>query len=410
MKRLLSLSWRSLWRNKRRTAISVGSIGSGLALCVFFVSLRNGVYSRLVEEAVRMQGGHVTLEHPEYREAPSVDLLIHDAGDIRRRIEALPGVERTKAVVMGQALIKSGNGSVGVMVTGVEPAAERNSSPLSHRVTAGSYLEGNDGAEVLIGRHLAERLNVGPGKKAVLAVSTVGGEMAEELVRVRGVFAVGVPQVDGYMVQAPIGFARRLFGIAPDQCTQLGIVLDNPDKEGRIVRAVAPMVAGRPIAVRGWQEIMPNVASFIRIGEVSNVIYQGLFMFLILLTIFNTLLMSVLERRREFAVLLALGTPPRDLRLQVLMETALLGVLGCGIGLLAGSAGAYYAQVHGIDMRHVFREGVNLSGFAFDLIFRPRPTPAIVIWAGGLVFGATLLLGLYPMSLAARVRAAEWLR
>ena len=118
------------------------------------------------------------------------------------------------------------------------------------------------------------------------------------------------------------------------------------------------MVAEQDIAVLPWQEVIPEIASYIKLDKGSNLIFQAILIFLILFTIFNTILMSVLEREREFAVLLALGTKPVQLRLQILMESAYLGLIGCALGLLVGGLAAWAAQVWGIDLRSLLGRGV----------------------------------------------------
>lgn len=404
------LAWRSIWRNRQRTVFAVLSIGLGLALVVFFVSLKNGQYTQLVERAVRLQGGHLTLEHPGYRESLSPNLAVGGARDLRRRLDALPGVERTKAFVLGQALVRSANGAAGVLLVGVDPAAEQGSSPLPERIVAGSYLAEAAGNRVVIGSQLAEQLRVGPGKKLVISVGAGSGQIVEELAVVHGVFSMRVPEVDGFLVQVPLDFARRLQGLGADEVTQLTVVLSDPDRMETALAEVQRLVGAEAVAVRRWQQIMPDVASFIRISMTWSYLYQGFLLLLILSSIFSTLLVSVLERRGEFAVLLALGTTPRRLQLQVFAETAMIALLGCGLGLAVGGGAASAAQIRGIDLRHLLTEGMSLSGYAFDLVVRPRPTPALLLWLGGLDFAATLALGLYPMRLAARVEPSALLR
>jgi ABC-type lipoprotein release transport system permease subunit len=131
------LAWRSLWRHRRRTIITVVSIGFGLALFVFSVSLADGMYARLIEDAVRMQAGHVTVEDVASRDAPAVDRRVRGVAALAARIEALPGVETTKRLVLGQGVARSGTGAAGVAVMGVEPDAEARTSPLARRLIAG---------------------------------------------------------------------------------------------------------------------------------------------------------------------------------------------------------------------------------------------------------------------------------
>ena len=132
------LAWRSLWRNPRRTLITVASIGLGLAVAVVFIAVCEGVYHQVIQDGVRMQAGHLTLEHPGYREAPAVDLWIDGVAGLRRHLEQMEGVAFTKPLILAQGVARTGAGSVGVMVMGVAPGVEQEVSPLARNLRAES--------------------------------------------------------------------------------------------------------------------------------------------------------------------------------------------------------------------------------------------------------------------------------
>jgi ABC-type lipoprotein release transport system permease subunit len=404
------LAWRSIWRNRRRTLITVLSIGFGLACTVFFIAIGEGVYAQLIDQVVRLQAGHITMEHPGYRDAPAVDLWIKAPESLRSRIERLPQVERTKLIIMGQGIARSGSGDVSATLMGVEPSVELDTSPLVRHIVAGRYLNEDDGPWVVIGSELAKRLKLKVGKKMVLTTNDAAGNLVDVLCRVRGIFETGSVEIDGYFIQAPIDFARRLFGLPEEGVTQLGVVLTIPEAQESILQEVRLMVAEQDIAVLPWQKVIPEIASYIKLDKGSNWIFQAILIFLILFTIFNTILMSVLERQREFAVLLALGTKPGQLKLQILMESAYLGLIGCTLGLLVGGLAAWAAQVWGIDLRSLLEEGFTISGFAVSAKMHARVTAGLLLGTAGLVFGATLILSLIPMHRASRLSIVDQLR
>ncbi len=406
---LLKIAWRSLGRNRRRTAISVSAIGFSLALAVFFIALGDGVYRGLVDDAARMHGGHLTIEDARYEAAPAVDLRIEGVSALRARIARLPGVARTKAMVLGQGVIQSGAGAVGAAVVGVEPAVERATSPLAGRIVAGRYLAPEDGARIVVGVKLAERLKVGVGDKLVVTTNDARGALVEELVHVAGLFRVGSDEADTYLAQVPLAFARRLYGLGPDAATRLAIVLGDPRDRDRLLpalRALAPAGA----AVRTWEEVLPDLAAYIRIDRGSNFIFQGILIFLSLFTVFNTITMSVLERTREFAVQLALGAGRALLGEQVLVESILLGLLGCAVGLTVGGLAGYALQVHGLDMRHFYAADVTVSGFAIDTVIHAQVTAERLGDLGAVVFAATVVVSLVPLVQLRRIGIADVLR
>ncbi|MCG6944590.1 MAG: ABC transporter permease [Deltaproteobacteria bacterium] len=404
------LAWRSIWRNRRRTLITVFSIGFGLACTVFFIAIGEGVYAQLIDQVVRLQAGHITMEHPSYRDAPAVDLWIKVPESLRSRIERLPQVERTKLIIMGQGIARSGSGDVSATLMGIEPSVELDTSPLVRHIVAGRYLNEDDGPWVVIGSELAKRLKLKVGKKMVLTTNDAAGNLVDVLCRVRGIFETGSVEIDGYFIQAPIDFARRVFGLPEEGATQLGVILRVPEAQESVLHEVRLMVAEQDIAVLPWQEVIPEIASYIKLDKGSNWIFQAILIFLILFTIFNTILMSVLEREREFAVLLALGTKPVQLRLQILMESAYVGLIGCTLGLLVGGLAAWAAQVWGIDLRSLLEEGFTISGFAVSAKMHARVTAGLLLGTAGLVFGATLILSLIPMHRASRLSIVDQLR
>jgi ABC-type lipoprotein release transport system permease subunit len=390
--------------------ITVLSIGFGLACAVFFVAIGEGVYAQLIDQVVRLQAGHITMENSSYRDAPAVDLWVKAPESLRSHIEKLSQVEQTKLLIMGQGIARSGSGDVSATLMGVEPSVELDTSPLVRHIVAGRYLNDDDGPWVVIGSELAKRLKLKVGKKMVLTTNDAAGNLVDELCRVRGIFETGSVEIDGYFIQAPLGFARRLFGLPAEGVTQLGVVLRIPEAQESVLQEIRLMVAEQDIAVLPWQEIIPEIASYIKLDKGSNWIFQAILIFLILFTIFNTILMSVLEREREFAVLLALGTKPAQLRLQILMESAYLGLIGCGLGLLVGGLAAWAAQVWGIDLRSLLEEGFTISGFAVSAKMHARVTTGLLFGTAGLVFVATLILSLIPMHRAARLSIVDQLR
>ncbi|MBN2493704.1 MAG: ABC transporter permease [Deltaproteobacteria bacterium] len=409
---LVKIAWRSIWRNRRRTLITLSSIVLCLAIAVFFIAAQHGVYDRLVDEAVRMQSGHLCVEHAEYIEAPAIDLVVRDVSALRKRIERIHGVESTKALVIGQGVAKSASGSVGVAVLGVEPEVEMRSSPLARKIVRGSYLAEEDGASAVVGAELVKKLKLDIGKKLVISSNDMGGDLVEEQLRVKGIFETGSTEVDAYVIQIPLGFARKLYGMGDGlsgEATRLGIVLADADERGEVMDGVAGLLAGEQ-AVRTWEEVMPDLAAFIEMDVVSNYIFQGIILFLILFTIFNTLLMSVLERKREFAVLLALGTSNGRIKIQILLESAFIALLGVAFGLLVGGLVTGYFQAEGIDLSSLMEEGMSISGFAMDMVMYPALTAELLAVLGAVVFAATLLMSLYPMGQIKRIPVADVLR
>jgi ABC-type lipoprotein release transport system permease subunit len=407
---IVRLAWRSLWRYRRRNVITVSAIVVGTALALFFVTMADGTYKKLIDEAVRMGAGYVTVEHREYGEDLAIGLTVDGVPGLFEEALGIPGVTGVKALIQGQAVISTGSGSAGVGFIGVDPEAERGVSPLAQKIVEGRYLEPGDERGIIVGVRLAERLKLEPGKKMVVTANDAQGELVNEMLRVTGVFRTGMEEADGFLVQVPLDVARRIFRIGPEAATRVGLVLASPKDQSRVLEDLRRRLAGRDVAVRPWQEIMPDLAGFMTVDKGFNYVFQMIIMFIIGFTILNTILMSVLERTREFATLMAIGTSPLRLRLQVAVESLFLGLLGTGFGLLIGGGISWYFQVHGIDFSGIYSDDTTIVGYAIDPLIKNHVSVDAFALVGGFVLALTLIIGLYPAWRAARISLPDVLR
>lgn len=407
---IVKLAWRSMWRNRRRTIITICSISLGTALAIFLISMQEGMYKKLIDDVVRMNAGYVTVEHREYCEAPSIDLVVPSVEKVRRATQNIPGVEKIKALILGQAMASTGSGSVGVGLIGVEPEVEMEMSPIVGNIRQGRYLKSDDERGVVIGATLADRLDLEPGMKLVVTSNDSSGELVNEMLRVKGIFTTGMEEADGYLVQVPIDVARRIFHLGEDQATQVGLMLASPDYQSRTIEKLNEQFEGSELYAFPWQDIMPDLAGFIAVDKGSLYVFQGIIIFLLSFTILNTILMSVLERNREFATLLALGTSPNHLRIQVIIESILLALFGTCLGLVIGGGISFYFTIHGLDMRALMGEGFTVTGFLVDPVVYNYLSYELFAWLGGLVFSLTVIIGLYPAYKSTRINLPDVLR
>jgi len=407
---VLKLAWRSLWRNKRRTAITLSSIGIGLGLAIFFAATGRGVYREVTERAVRAQSGHLVVEHPAFRDDPSPAHAVPDSEGVRALVAAVPGVRVVRPLVVGQAVASTASASAGVALMGVDPPVEADVSPVPRKVTAGRFLAGDDGRGLVIGAALADRLSAQPGKKVVLTTTSADGELNSDLLRVVGVFETGAEDADGALALVTLPVARRVFGLPDGAASQIGLMIEDADRQPEVTAALARAVGGRGLALRTWQEVMPEIAGWIALDTQANRTQRGFVLFLVGFTILNTILMSVIERHREFAVALALGTPPALLRAQVFAEAVLLAALGTALGVGLGTASGLYMEHQGIDFRSLLREGTSVGRVHLDAHVFGDVTPGLVAGHAALVFGATVAIGLYPVYRATRIAVADLLR
>jgi len=408
---ITKIGWRSIWRNKRRTLISLFSIIIGTGIPIFFVCIAWGFYAGLIDDVARLMSGHITYEHVEYRNSPSNDLWVDDIQKINKTLNNNAEVLSTKQIVNLQGVAHTAKGSVGISLMGIEPEKEITISFLPETVIEGNYLSKEDGRWVVVGDQLAKNLNISVGKKFVFTTNDIKGELVEELFRVKGIFKTGSKEIDGHFVQSDIEIARKIAGLGSDDVSQLGIIVKNPDTHESLIKDLQKSLAKNNGVFLSWQKIMPDVATTIRMDRTAISSFMIMLVVIVLFTMFSTILMSTLERKREFASLLAIGTQQKELKIQIFIETIFFGLIACPLGSLLGIGFAKW--VEGYDMMNVVggkSEDMSVGGFGMDTIITPLFSAPLILQISIFFFLAVQLLSILPIYLISRISITDELR
>jgi len=355
--------------------------------------------------------GHITYEHVKYRNSPSNDLWVDDIQKINETLNSNAEVLSTKQIVNLQGVAHTAKGSVGISLMGIEPEKEITISFLPETLIEGNYLSKEDGRWVVVGDQLAENLNISVGKKFVFTTSDIKGELVEELFRVKGVFKTGSKEIDGHFVQSDIEIARKIAGLGSDDVSQLGIIVKNPDTHESLIKDLQKSLAKNNGVFLSWQKIMPDVATTIRMDRTAISSFMIMLVVIVLFTMFSTILMSTLERKREFASLLAIGTQQKELKIQIFIETIFFGLIACPLGALLGIGIAKW--VEGYDMMNVVggkAEDMSVGGFGMDTIITPLFSAPLILQISIFFFLAVQLLSILPMYFISRISITDELR
>jgi putative ABC transport system permease protein len=409
---VLKLSWRNLRRNKRRTGITLTSIAFGCMFTILVVALGAGVNRKTIRDATRMLAGNITIEDPKYRDEPGPGLFVPSVAKIEAAVAKIPEIELVKPLCAGNGVVASAAGATTIAFLGVEPEQEKDVSSIARSIVKGRFIVSADaGAKgVVIGDRLASRLHVDVGNKLVLTTSSAQGEVVQELLYVVGTFRLGSDAMDGRFIEMPIAVSRKVMGLTNDQATEVGLVLSRPEAQEAALAETKRAIDRDNLAVYSWETLLPTIASWVSFGMYRQHFVAALILFIATFTILNTILMSVIERKREFAMLLALGTPPRLLRIQVFVETLMLGLMGCTLGLALGGAIAYAAERHGIDLSQLVKDAPSIGGVPMDLHVHPWLSGGDALFVSGIVLAVTTLIAIFPALRSTRVDVAMTLR
>jgi len=411
----LKMAWRSFVRHRRRSAITVCAVAVSLAMMLIFVGMADDGHARMAEMGIRLGAGHVLVQGKGYQHSESLDYLVPDPGPVLHLAGTLPEVAHAVPRVRATGLLSAGDRSAPVLVSGVDPEKEPlvSSLPDRRRIVAGAYLRPRDRmplknapADIYIGQELARTLELGVGDRVVLTLSPRGASRPSSAAfQVRGIFRTGVDELDQSWVEAPIDEVRRLLRLGTG-VTQVALLLNDLRQTARVTEALRARLDPGTLEVVPWDVALRELHDAIAMDNAGMYLMMAIIFVLVAIGIFNTVFMSVVERTREFGVMMALGCTGRRLAATVLVEGVILALVSAALGLALGLALHLWVASTGIDMGHWAKDyqiaGIVLEGYMYSRL----SVPVVVKWTL-VVVGIVILSTIYPALRAARLRPLE---
>jgi len=400
------LAARNLWRNTRRSLITVSAIATGVAGLIFLWAYIDGMNQQMIDNTTRYLTGHVQVQLTGYEDDRTPERSFAETGAMLAQLAAEPGVVGVTPRVEGMALASGAEKSRGVMVVGIDPARESNVTTIASAVRDGDYLRTEDANSVLVGDKVADVLHVSAGDDLVLITQAADGSIGAGRYRVRGVYDSGIDMIDGVFVFLPLPAAQELFAL-PGQVNVLAVRVHDIDTVPRVVRGFARRL-GNNFDVLGWPRLLPEVVSDIEFHEVLTYIVLTVVFIIVTLGIANTILMAVMERIREFGIMMALGTEPGQISRAVIYEALLLGLAGLVLGNVVGvGIVGYYAQ-HGLDFGDYAQAMEAMPGLTSTVYPLLRLDHTLLVTV--LVLVTVLLASVYPAWKAAGYSPVDAIR
>jgi ABC-type lipoprotein release transport system permease subunit len=401
-----ALAWRNLWRRPQRTILSILSIAIVSGLLVFMLSFQIGVYEMMKEGTLRIFDGYAQVQPMGYADDPDLDRTIASPDKLASRLEEIPGISVATPRINGFAILANGERSYASAVVGVEPANEAKISSIAATIKDGQYLSATDSDSAIVGSLLAQNLKVAVGDKVTLLGTARDGSVAADVLRIKGIYKSGIPDLDRTILEMPYRRAQDTFAMGGHANT---IAIGGPTLSavtGALPRA-ASLMAGRDLSVLGWGALEPSLEQGIQLKYATSMLFYVTLVVVVAFIILNTLLMSVLERTREFGMLLALGMRPSMIGRMVWTELFALAFVGAGVGILIGGGFAFWLEQVGVTI-----PGLTQVLSQFGLPDRLYPQ---FNWFSGLLGPGAIVLaicvgGLVPYSRVVRLTAASAMR
>ncbi len=400
------LALRNLTRNMRRTVLTIGALVVAIGSLTFMLTLTEGYLGSMKDNFVLTQFGHIQINAPGFQDGGLIDDFMVDPSPAAAAVQADPNVIAWSQRVEVSGLANVAAASASVQVIGVQPDAEAGVTRLANFVSEGAWLQPDDDGGILLGKGVAETLDVDLGKKVVLMTQAPGGEIRSEVFRVRGILNSGSPVVDRVLAIVTLGAAQDWLGL-DDGATGLVVRVDSHDNTNIVYERILGQLDPDKFEVQRWFDVDPFVQQIIESSDASIIIILVVVVVVVLGEIINTMFMSLYERIREFGLMEALGTGRRQLFSMLLWEATVLVAIGGALGYgVAALLTAYYGRT-GIDLS-AFSEG--LSTFYLDPVVHPvlgLQTSAYIL---GTILVTALLAGVLPAWQATRLNPVDAMR
>ncbi len=404
------MAWRNIWRNPRRSILTIMAIVFATLLLVFMLSWQFGSYHTMIDTSVKMYTGHLQVQEKGYGEKKDIRLAVPDPEGVARILDGLAGVDAYSTRASAFSLVSSRERTSGVLVVGIDPVREGSVSTITKLIRKGSFLSSGGTNQAVVGALLSKNMQVVPGDELVLLGQGRDGSIAATVVSVRGIFESGQDEFDRGTILIPLPFFQDVFSMngAVHEVVVLGRSLDDvATMKENIAARIARLEGGEQLVVLDWLELLPGIVEAIKMDLVSGFIFYVILIVVVGFSILNTFLMTIFERKKEFGVLSALGAGPKRLMKLLLIESASMTLVGIVLGIAGGCLVTWYFQVHGILLPGA-SDWLRMYGLPERMF--PRLSLLSISIGAGIVLIITLLTALYPAFAVRRIEPARALK
>ncbi len=403
MMQILKMAFRDLGRNRRRSFFSALAVGGGLALLILMASVIEGEMGSALESAIKLQTGHIQIRAATYDENKSSlkwEDLVANPDEITNKIAALDQVKAATPRLYASGFLSSGTQSASAKITGIDPLSPA-SDPYREGVISGNYLNPDDRDAVLIGKPMAEKLNLEVGDNVGISLNTADGNVQDQTFIVKGIYTTGTYGFDSGTVFLPLAKAQAMTR-TENHASTVYVLLKDTTMTDTVVPALS---IPSNLEIKTWHDLNALFVEYETFAQSYIAIFYMIILAISASVIINTLIMSVYERTREIGILSAVGMRGGRIMMLFLAESSMLAVGGVIMGLIIGVLATLYFNINGFYIGDMGLSGMTIA----DTIYAKLTVDNLVNLTI-MTFVVTMLAGLYPAVMASRMQPVEALR
>jgi ABC-type lipoprotein release transport system permease subunit len=404
----IKMAWRNTWRNWRRTLIATVAIVLSLVLLIFMEAFMDGTDEAIYGNVVRLYGGNVLIHAPGFRERSTrMPLLpLDDPDSVLALVSKQPNVVAASKRIITGGLISNKDSSQAVSITAIDPLIEAPVNLAAANMSFGRFLVPEDRDDIVIGRALADQLNVTVGDRVSLLGRRTDDSMRHRSMTVVGIFDLGLGEAEKALVYMNLPAAQTLYNLRGQE-TEIAVVLEELGREDELIDSITPALPN--YEVDSIFTLRPEFAEAMATDRAMGVVIGGIMLVMAGIGILNLMLMAVYERTREMGVLAALGLKGRQTMGLFLLEGAFIGLTGAAIGCLVSWLLVTAVNRTGIDFSALY-EDIGEFGEIYALMgdkLYPAMSAGTILQYGLAAVIMAVLASIIPAFQAARKEPAE---
>jgi putative ABC transport system permease protein len=404
MKTFATLAWRNIWRNKRRSFINIASVLFAVLLAIVADSFERGSYELMIDNMVKFSTGYIQVQDVLYDEEPSIDnAMLYDEALQEKLARFDSDIDYTVPRIQNFALAATENRTRGTFIMGIDPESEERFNNLSENLKEGEYLSDDD-QSVMLAAGLSDILGLGIGDTLILIGQGFQGVSAAGMFPVKGIVKLAVPEMNNNTVYMPLAAAQWFYG-ADDRITSLIVMPVKPSRTSRITDALNQHLDREWYIARDWQHMLRDLLKMMQMDMAGSRMIIYILYVVIGFGLFGTVLTMMLERLKEFAMLISIGMKRYQLAIVCFFETLFMSFIGVIIGTIITWPILLYYNLNPIPLKGEMAD--MILEYGFEAVIPTSVTPDIFINQIITVFLLCLLIGLFPVYKVFRLKVVD---
>jgi len=402
---IFSVAWRNIWRNKVRSLVVIFAVAIGLYAGVWSAAFMKGMMNQRIDKVIKTELSNIQIHNPEFRKTSEFANYMASASTLVEKISKTENVKGASNRIVIQSMVASAETASGVIIMGVDPEKESKVTNLHEKIIDGAYFEGIKRNPVVIGKKLAEKLNVKLRSKIVITVQDLENNITSGAFRIAGIYSTNNNLYDEGHVFVRYSDLHAITGLPQGAGHEIAISIDNNEVLPSVQKNVKSMAKG--LEVLNWKELSPEMSYLTETMDLYMYIFIIIILLALLFGIINTMLMVVMERRKEIGMLMAIGMQKFKIFRMIVVESILLSLVGGAVGIIIGGFVARIRSNHPIDLS-MWAKGYEALGY--DAFVYLHLEPALLINVAIMVIITGIIAALYPAYKALKNDPADALR